>query len=150
MTDHAVKALWCALALALVTPGCANPRKVGDVCFETGECGSGSDCVQTSVGRFCLLPCPGTQLFCEDGEVCAESEEEAGSFYCLTGGEIEVGQDCDTTVECELGALCVNDDNDTECEVACDPSAANQCAGDDVCIALDGVEQDRGFCKDIN
>ena len=148
----------CVLALSFVQAGCSDPRKPGDACFESSECGGGTDCVQTTIGRFCFLPCEATDVFCEEGEVCIQSDEDPSLYYCNNGGDIEKGDDCEVTVECELGTLCVfndqgtpdPDDDDTECEVACKPGTAMPCDDDDVCIPLDGFEEDRGFCRDPN
>ena len=117
------------VALTLVSFGCADSRKDGASCFDSNECGGGSICVTTTtLGNLCVQTCSADDVFCEDGQVCASSDEDAELYVCLPGGEVALGSSCAADTECVLGAIC-----NGSCARACDLSQTTGCTAPEVC-----------------
>ena len=66
------------LPFALMTAllfACAKPVNNGNACFDTDECHSGSICVETVYGKYCMRQCGPEVVICENDEACVRSEE---------------------------------------------------------------------------
>ncbi|MEZ4286853.1 MAG: hypothetical protein R3A47_01615 [Polyangiales bacterium] len=131
-----------ALLLAIAVSGCGSKVSVGDACFATQECDGDLKCVNTDVGRQCMRTCESTAVFCDDGEACIPSDDDAELFVCLPGGDTEIGDGCDSSVECALGAVCAGSSTRV-CAAACDPTGSD-CSSGQSCTASGS----RGYCVD--
>jgi hypothetical protein len=138
-------------AAALVLVSCSDAPGVGGSCVIDDECPAGASCVgiDASELRLCLRPCdPTSTVLCDpvtagSAGVCIVLGEGGA---CFTGGGTAVGDACERSTDCELGALCVVQAEEARCQVACDLGAP-VCGAGSACQALDGAV--RGFCAPV-
>lgn len=107
----AMRALWLALPLAALLPGCPVYLGPGErpACEMTSECPSGLECI----GGRCTstVECSAT-VACPAGEVCNAGTCEPGPTTCRTHGDCAPGAMCDAGI-CEPSTLCTVD---SECD----------------------------------
>jgi len=142
--------LLLAVALAAFM-GCSGAPKVGESCVIDADCRSGASCV--AVGgeglRLCLAACdPMETVICREDEegspgVCLELEDGGA---CFTGGHVKVGEACDASADCVIGALCVDEGDLPLCRVACDTREPS-CLGGQSCVSLGRGH--RGYCAAV-
>jgi len=124
--------LGLALA-ALALAGCSKDGRPGARCYKDADCVEGAACFTLDGSEsVCMYTCTGASVFCADGEVCAPTESDPSIFACLVGGDTIVGDQCATSQDCELGAVCVYlPEVDAQyCRLACEPiSGGFPCSG---------------------
>ncbi len=102
---------------------CSQPYdcESGLLCATIGTSGTLADgaCIAE-----CATPSGGVGL-CDDGSTCADFHYSDGTvvYGCIPGGATPVGESCSYSVECERGALCVDDGPTGVCRQACNSSA---------------------------
>ena len=124
--------------------GCtsAGEGEVGDVCERGSDCLAGLGCYERS-GRTpaCMQRCaPAEMRVCDDGSVCTATTD--GSGVCYLGGTLPLGEACAETVDCVVGAVCVEADGEARCRQACDLTMPSCVAG----TACQALSNGAGYC----
>lgn len=98
----------------MICIGCAKPVANGNACFESSECQSGSECVQTVYGNYCMRVCSIDVVRCEDGESCLQTAaldpDGATDAGVDAGAEVDAGAGADADAGVEPLWVCMPGD----------------------------------------
>ena len=146
--------------VVLAALGCDQKVGAGVRCYTDDDCTKDTGCFllddpeRSRAESVCLRFCDASQAFCDEGEVCAPSEDDPSQYICLLGGPIQTLDQCDYSWQCERGSLCTLavDVPLDYCFQACDTALPNTCplagTGEAApCVDIDPCDQRTlGYC----
>lgn len=118
----------------------------GEPCMFPSDCLEGLVCAGSQDAFRCMKRCDVPGALCDTGEVCtALAGTDASNAICYLGGSVDVGERCDTNLECELGALCFGAAQDRYCLEACAVGQEECDSPRDACTIPEG--NTTGYCQ---
>lgn len=138
-------------------PG-SDKLPAGSECAAANQCADGP-CVAYANKQFCSMSCSaGAPGACPCGMAC---EESTAGYLCLPGAKlqcVEVGKSCETSSECQAGAVCAGGECSAKCAVVsgegCGPGMGCARLAPDavegVCRPLGSVALSEGCAKDLD
>ena len=135
-------ALWlCSFGLL----ACSDPAELGGACIDSADCVDGLRCFL--VGRdpngdsACMSTCDmETTRRCDDGSACIGASDSEmmplSDDVCYLGGETALEAECEGTLDCTRGAMCIQTMDAPPGEVACAPGSG-RCFCYQVCVLGD-------------
>lgn len=152
----------CALTLDQSSTECADEAELlFRVCCTPGsrtECGDGAMCLiplgeQPPFPAFACEDTPNCQPVggsgCGDGQNCYFSRSYGGYTTCIPAGPGGAGAPCESTTDCGIGMLCVQDaiSKEKACARYCELSTGQGCSGSETCIPFIKEQLDYGSCR---